>query len=161
MPNPIDPMSTNIAASGKSLALTGSLEFPLGDPTNATDRTPIVNLLSTMAYDQCIPFSIDVLAGESGKNLWEAPSETLRAAAVIVVCRYGSGGIVINGAGDPIPFPLATSDPTKPAWFMYSNPERTGLTVNVAAVPTPTGPGIQSITVDTENEARFEGYVFI
>jgi len=108
-----------------------------------------------------IPFQVDIAAAQKGYNLWEAPSANLRARAVIVVCLYGAGGILINPDGNPIPFPLATSDATAPAWFMYVNPEGTALTVDVGGVPTSTGPGIQKVTVDTETEARFQGYIFI
>jgi hypothetical protein len=154
-------MSTNIAASGKVLAAESKLEFDMGLNGSATDRTPIVNLVASMAFDQAIPFSIDVEAAVKGKNLWEAPSEALRARAIIVVCRFGAGGILINPDGDPLPFPLATAAAEDPAWFFYTNPSGTGLEVDIGGAPTLTGPGIQKVTVDTEAEARFDGFVFV
>lgn len=161
MTNPIDPMDTNIAASGKVLAATSKLEFDMGLNGSAVDRTPIVNLVASMPFDQAIPFSVDVSAAEKGKNLWEAPLDALRARAIIVVCRFGAGGILINPDGDPLPFPLATAVAASPAWFFYVNPEGTSLEVEVGGAPTQTGPGIQKVTVDTEAEARFDGFVFI
>jgi hypothetical protein len=161
MANPIDPMATNIAASGKVLAAESKLEFDLGLNGSAVDRTPIVNLVASIAYDQAIPFSVDVEAGQKGKNLWEAPSAALRARAVIVVCRFGAGGILINPDGNPLPFPLATALAASPAWFFYTNPSGTSLIVDVDGTPTSTGQGIQKVTVDTETEARFDGFVFI
>lgn len=161
MPNIINPMVTNLTPTGKTLELTGSLEFDLGLPTNGEDRKPLVSLASSMTYDQCIPFSLNVEAAQTGKNLWEADSVTLRAKAVIVVCRYGGGGILINPDGDPLPFPLTTVDPAEPAWLMYTNPSGGNLAVTVGGSPDNTGPGIQKITVDTENESRFDGYVFV
>ncbi len=161
MSNEIIPMVTNLAASGKVLNLSTGIEFDVGAHEATGNRTPLIALaIEDMAYDQMIPFQIDIEAGQKGANLWEAPSETLRARAIIVECLYGAGGILINPDGDPLPFPLA-SDGTTPAWFMYVNPEGTGLTVDVSGTPTVTGPGIQKVTVDTENEARFQGYVFI
>ena len=161
MANVITPMATNIAASGKVLNLSTNIEFDVGAHGVTGNRTPLIELaISEMAYDQMIPFQMDVEAAQSGYNLWEAPSAALRARAVIIECLYGSGGILINPDGDPIPFPLA-SDGVTPSWFMYANPLGTELTVTVAGSPVTTGPGIQKITVDTENEARFQGYVFI
>ena len=160
MANTIDPMVTNIAASGKVLNLTTGIEFDVGE--NGAGRTPLIDLaVAAMPYDQMIPFQVDIEAAQSGVNLWEAPSAALRARAVIIVCLYGAGGILINPDGDPTPFPLATADAASPAWLMYVNPDGTSLEVTVAAAPVDTGPGIQKITVDTENEARFQGYVFI
>jgi hypothetical protein len=160
MANTIDPMVTNIAASGKVLNLSTGIEFDVGE--NNAGRTPLIDLVATaMPYDQMIPFQVDIEAAQSGVNLWEAPAEGLRARAVIIVCLYGSGGILINPDGDPLPFPLATAVASAPAWLLYVNPDGTGLEVTVAAAPVNTGPGIQKITVDTENEARFQGYVFI
>lgn len=161
MPNLIDPMATNIAASGKILAAESKLEFDMGLNGSAVDRTPIVNLVASLPFDQAIPFSVDVEAAQKGKNLWEAPSEALRARAIIVVCRFGAGGILINPDGDPLPFPLVTAVAATPAWFFYVNPAGTGLEVDVSGTPTQTGPGIQNVTVDTETEARFDGFVFI
>jgi len=161
MSNTITPMATNIAASGKVLSLTTGLEFDVGAHSGTGNRTPLIQLaISSMAFDQMIPFQIDIEAAQSGVNLWEAPSAALRARAVIIECLYGAGGILINPDGDPTPFPLA-SDGTTPSWFMYANPLGTELTVTVAGSPVTTGKGIQKITVDTENEARFQGYVFI
>ena len=158
MPNPINPMSTNLAASGKTLKVTTEMEFDLGLPGSSTDRQPLVNLLAdAMAFDQCIPFSVNVEAGQTGYNLWKADAEALRARAVVIICRYGGGGILINPDGAPTPFPLSTQDATKPAWFCYCNPSGGGLTVGVGA----TGPGIDEITVDTEVESRFDGFVFV
>ena len=160
MPNTITPMTTNLAASGKKFKLTSQLEFDLG--MHGSDRTPIIDLLAeNLSVDQMIPFQVDVAAAQKGYNLWEAPSAGLRARAVVVICLYGAGGILINPNGNPLPFPLATSDPENPAWFLYVNPEGTELTVDVGGVPTLTGQGIQKITVDTENEARFQGFIFI
>jgi|GEM_PF-4500682 len=160
MVNPIDPMATNLAASGKTLKISTQLEFDVGE--HGVDRMPLIDLLAEdLAYDQMIPFQIDVEAAQKGVNLWTAPAEGLRARAVVVVCLYGSGGIIINGDGDPLPFPIATSDASKPAWVAYVNPDGTGLTVDVGGAPTQTGPGINKVTVDTEVESRFQGYVFI
>lgn len=161
MANLIDPMVSNIAASGKILAAESKLEFDMGLNGSAVDRTPIVNLVASMAFDQAIPFSVDVEASQKGKNLWEAPSDALRARAIIIVCRFGAGGILINPDGDPLPFPLATAAAANPAWFFYTNPEGTSLEVDIGGAPTQTGPGIQKVTVDTETEARFDGFVFI
>ena len=161
MANDIIPMVTNLAASGKVLNLSAGIEFDVGAHGGDGNRTPIVALaIADMAYDQMIPFQIDIEAAQKGVNLWEAPSEALRARAIIVECLYGAGGILINPDGDPLPFPLA-SDGTVPSFFMYANPEGTSLEVDIGGVPTQTGPGIQKVTVDTENEARFQGYVFI
>ena len=161
MSNIITPMATNIAASGKVLSLITNLEYDVGKHGGTGNRTPLVQLaIDSMTFDQMIPFQIDIEAAQSGVNLWEAPSAALRARAVIIECLFGAGGILINPDGDPLPFPLA-SDGITPSWFMYSNPLGTALTVTVAAAPVTTGPGIQKITVDTENEARFQGYVFI
>jgi hypothetical protein len=160
MANTITPMTTNLAASGKQLKLTSQIEFDLG--RHDADRLPLIDLLAEeIAFNQMIPFQVDVAADEKGFNLWEAPEEALRARAIIVVCLYGAGGILINPDGNPLPFPLATADAANPAWFLYVNPEGTGLTVDVDGSPTATGPGIQKVTVDTEHEARFQGYVFI
>ncbi len=162
MSNPINPMATNLAASGKLLTASSQLEFDLGLPSSSADRRPLVILQAAeMAYDQCIPFSVNVEAAQAGFNLWEADAATLRARAVMIVCRYGGGGILINPDGDPLPFPLVTSDADEPAWFMYCNPSGGSLEVLVAAAPTQTGQGIQKITVDTEVESRFDGFVFV
>ena len=146
MANVITPMETNLAASGKELKLESTIEFNLGAPA---DRTPIITLLKEgLAFDQMIPFQVDIEAAQTDYNLWEAPSENLRARAVIVTCLYGAGGLKINPDGTPIPVPLAEG-----GWFLYVNPDGVGI-------PT-SGPGINKITVDTENEARFQGYVFV
>lgn len=159
MANELTPMTTNIAASGKTFKITGHTEFDMG--VNDSDRTPLIDLVADqIAFDQMIPFSLTLEAAQKGVNLWEAPSAALRARAVIIVCRYGAGGILINPDGDPLPFPIA-ADGTTPGFFLYVNPAGTELTVDVGGTPTLTGQGIQKITVDTENEARFEGYVFI
>lgn len=161
MANDITPMATNLAASGKVLNLSTGIEFDVGAHGGDGNRTPIVALaISAMEYDQMIPFQIDIVAAQKGVNLWEAPSEALRARAIIIECLYGAGGILINPDGDPLPFPLA-SDGTTPAWLLYANPGGVGLSVDIGGTPTLTGPGIQKVTVDTENEARFQGYVFI
>lgn len=161
MANTITPMDSTIATSGKVLNLSTGIEFDVGTPGVVGNRTPLIALaISEMAYDQMIPFQVDIAAAQAGYNLWEAPSEDLRARAIIIECLYGAGGILINPDGTPIPFPLA-SDGTTPAWFLYANPTGVGLTVTVGSTPTATGPGIQKVTVDTENEARFQGYVFI
>lgn len=161
MANDITPMVTNIAASGKVLNLTTGIEFDVGAHGVNGNRTPLIALaIEGMAYDQMIPFQVDTEAAQAGVNLWEAPVEALRARAVIIECVYGAGGIIINPDGNPIPFPLA-SDGTVSAWLLYANPVGTGLVVDVGGIPTNTGPGINKITVDTENEARFMGYVFI
>lgn len=158
--NDITPMATNIAASGKTLNVSSQLEFDVGQ--HQSDRMPLIDLVAnSIAFNQMIPFQVDIAAAQKGHNLWEAPSEALRARAIIIVCLYGAGGILINPDGDPVPFPLATSDPAEPAWFLYVNPSGDDLTVDVGGVPTSTGPGIQKVTVDTENEARFQGYVFV
>ncbi len=161
MSNVITPMATNIAASGKVLSLSTGIEFDVGAHGVTGNRTPLIQLaIDSMPFDQMIPLQLDIEAAQSGVNLWEAPSAELRARAVIIECIYGAGGILINPDGNPIPFPLA-SDGVTPSWFMYANPLGTSLTVTVAAAPVTTGPGIQKITVDTENEARFQAYVFI
>jgi len=161
MANVLTPMATNIAASGKVLSLTTNIEYDVGKHGATGNRTPLIQLaIDSMTFDQMIPFQIDIEAAQSGVNLWEAPSAALRARAVIVECLFGAGGILINPDGTPIPFPLA-SDGVTPSWFMYSNPLGTELTVTVGSTPVTTGPGIQKITVDTENEARFQGYIFI
>lgn len=162
MPNPVNPMTTNITPSGKKLNASSQLEFDLGLPNSSDDRVPLVLFqAANMAFDQCIPFSVNIAAAQEGYNLWEADAEELRARAVMIVCRYGGGGILINPDGDPLPFPLATIDPTEPAWFMYCNPSGSSLEVTVAAAPVQTGPGIQKITADTENESRFDGFIFV
>ncbi len=160
MSNIITPMDTNIAASGKTVALTSGIEFDVGE--HGAGRTPIIELaIEAMAYDQMLPaFQVDIAAAQKGHNLWEAPGEDLRARAVIIQCLYGAGGVLINPDGDPLPFPLA-SDGETPAWLMYANPGGVGLTVDIGGTPTLTGPGIQKITVDTETEARFVCYIFI
>jgi len=161
MANIITPMATNIAASGKTLSLSTNMEFDVGAPGGTGNRTPLIQLaISSMAFDQMIPFQVDVTAAQAAVNLWEAPSADLRARAVIIECLYGGGGILINPNGTPIPFPLA-SDGVTPSWFMYANPLGTEVAVTVNSTLTTTGPGIQKITVDTENESRFQGYVFI
>lgn len=158
MTNPIDPMTTNLAVSGKSLIASSKMEFDMGVPTNASDRTPIVNLAATMPFDQAIPFSINVAAGEADKNLWEATADVLRARAVVIVCRYGGGGIKINpDTVTHLPFPLSAVDADNPGWFFYNNPSGGGLTTPAGD----TGPGIQKVTVDTEVESRFDGFIFI
>lgn len=157
MPNPINPMATNLAASGKSLDVLCSLEFDLGLPTSSEDRKPIVSLAAALDFDQCIPFSVNVEAGQVGYNLWQADAEALRARAIIIVCRYGGGGLLINPDGTPTPFPISTQDPATPAWLLYVNPSGTGLIAGAG----PTGPGIDQVTVDTEVESRFDGYVFV
>ncbi len=160
MANPIDPMVTSLGTSGKLLTIGSTLEFDVGE--HGVDRMPLITLLAeSLAYDQMIPFQIDVEAAQKGINLWTAPAESLRARAVVIVCLEGGGGILINPDGDPLPFPIATSDPLKPAWIAYVNPEGASLEVDVSGTPTPTGPGIDKITVDTEVESRFQGYVFV
>lgn len=155
MSNIITPMETNLAASGKALKVQSSLEFDMGAP--AVDRKPLINLVrENIQYDQMIPFQINVTAAQKGVNLWEAPAEGLRARAIVVLCLYGAGGIIINGDGDPLPFPIGAG-----GWMIYVNPLGTSLTVDVDGTPTETGPGIQKVTVDTENESRFQGYVFV
>lgn len=159
MANVITPMSTNLAASGKKLKLAVTIEFDVG--AHNAGQIPIVDLeVAAMSYNQMIPFQIDIVAAQKGVNLWEAPSLSLRARAVIIQCLYGAGGILINPDGDPTPFPLA-SDGTSPSWLTYINPDGTSLEVDVGGSPVQTGPGIQKITVDTENEARFQGYIFV
>lgn len=154
MSNVIEPQVTNLAASGKALKVQSSLEFDMGAPS---DRKPLVTLVrENIQFDQMIPFQVNVKADQKGFNLWEAPDETLRARAVVVLCLYGAGGIIINGDGNPLPFPIGAG-----GWLMYVNPLATSLTVDVDGTPTETGPGIQKITVDTENESRFQGYVFV
>lgn len=156
MANTLTPMDTNIAASGKTIKVTGSLEFDMGNPSNSTDRKPLINLLmDDLPFDQMIPFSLDVTAGQTDVNLWEAPSEDLRARVVVVYCDYGGGALKINPDGDPIPVPLAAE-----GFFMYANKDD-GPIVDVGGVPTATKKGIAKITVSTENESRFRGYVFI
>jgi hypothetical protein len=160
MANPIDPMVTALATSGKLLKMSTSMEFDLGE--HGVDRMPLISLLAeNMEYDQLIPFQIDVEAAQKGVNLWTAPAEGLRARAVVIVCILGGGGILINPDGDPLPFPISTADPANPAWIAYANPGGVGLSVDVGGTPTPTGPGIDKITVDTELESRFQGYVFV
>ena len=134
MANDIIPMVTNLAASGKVLNLSAGIEFDVGAHGGDGNRTPIVALaIADMAYDQMIPFQIDIEAAQKGVNLWEAPSEALRARAIIVECLYGAGGILINPDGDPLPFPLA-SDGTVPSFFMYANPEGTSLIYSRIAI---------------------------
>lgn len=159
MANTVTPMTTNLASSGKTLKLAVNIEFDVGE--HNAGQVPIVDLeVAAMPFDQMIPFQIDIEAAQKGVNLWEAPSSALRARAVIVQCLYGAGGILINPDGDPTPFPLA-SDGTSPSWLTYINPDGTSLEVDVGGSPVQTGPGIQKITVDTENEARFQVYVFV
>jgi len=151
MANDIIPMVTNLAPSGKELKLGSTIEFDVG--VHGVDRTPLITLAKEgLAYDQMIPFQVDIASAQSGYNLWEAPSEELRARAIVIVCSYGAGGILINPDGAPLPFPLAEG-----GWLLYVNPDGTGLTTGAGA----TGPGIQKVTVDTENEARFQGYIFV
>jgi len=151
MSNTIIPMETNLASSGKQVNLGSTIEFDVGK--HGTDRTPQIALLANaLEYDQMIPFQVDIASAQAGYNLWEAPTANLRARAIIIVCLYGVGGILINPDGAPVPFPLAEG-----GWLLYVNPDGTGLTTGTG----PTGPGIQKVTVDTENEARFQGYVFI
>lgn len=155
MSNVIEPQTTNLAASGKNLKVQSTLEFDMGEP--AVDRKPLITLVrENIAFDQMIPFQVNIQAAQKGYNLWEAPSEDLRARAVVILCHYGAGGIIINGAGDPLPFPIGAG-----GWVLYVNPLGTSLEVDVGGTPTDTGPGIQKITVDTENESRFQGYVFV
>lgn len=155
MANTLDPMATNIAASGKALTINSTVEFNVG---GTDDQTPLVNLVTSgMTFDQMFDFQVDVEAAQDGYNLWEAPSEALRARAVIVQCLYGAGGVVINPVGADVPFPVA-ADPTAGNGFMiYCNPSGVGLTTDDGA----TGPGIQKVTVSTENESRFKVYVFV
>jgi len=147
MANVITPMTTNLPASEKELKLQSTIEFDVG--AHGTDRTPIITLAKdALAFDQMIPLQVDIEAAQTGYNIWEAPSEALRARAIVLVCLYGAGGIYINPDGTPVPFPLAEG-----GWFLYVNPEGDGIPNS--------GPGINKVTVDTENEARFQGYVFI
>ncbi len=156
MANTITPMETNLAASGKTVTVGGSLDFDMGDPSNSSDRTPLINLLmSELAFDQMIPFALDLEAAQVDVNLWEAPSEDLRARVVVLYCDYGGGAIIINGDGDPIPVPLAAE-----GFLMYAN-KADGPTVDVGGSPTATKLGINKITVSTENETRIRGYVFV
>lgn len=156
MPNTLTPMATNLSPSGKTFTLSAQLSFDMG--VHNVDRTPLIDLLaSAIAFNQMIPFSLDVEADQTDVNLWEAPDEDLRARAVVIVCRYGGGGVLINPDGTPIPFPLTAGDGTKPGFLIYVNPSGN----SVELTPDATGPGINKITVSTENESRFEGYVFI
>jgi len=156
MANTLTPMTTNLAASGKSVTVSGSLEFDMGDPGSSSDRTPLINLLmSELAFDQMIPFALDLEAAQSDVNLWEAPSEDLRARVVVIYCDYGAGAVIINGNGDPIPIPLAAE-----GFFMYAN-KADGPIVTVGGSPTATKLGINKITVSTEIETRIRGYVFV
>ena len=156
MSNTLTPMDTNLAASGKKITVTGSLEFDMGNPSNSADRTPLINLLmSELPFDQMIPFSLDITAAQADVNLWEAPSEDLRARVVVVYCDYGGGALKINPDGDPIPVPLAAE-----GFIIYANKDD-GPIVDVGGSPTPTKKGISKITVSTENESRFRGYVFV
>ena len=83
MANDIIPMVTNLAASGKVLNLSAGIEFDVGAHGGDGNRTPIVALaIADMAYDQMIPFQIDIEAAQNGVNLWEAPSEALRVPAM-------------------------------------------------------------------------------
>ena len=156
MANTITPMTTNLAASGKSITVSGALEFDMGDPSNSSDRTPLINfLMSELTFDQMIPFALDLEAAQADVNLWDAPSEALRARVVVIYCDYGGGALILNGDGDPIPIPLAAE-----GFFMYAN-KAEGPTVSVGGSPTATGLGINNITVSTENETRIRGYVFV
>ena len=178
MTNPIDPQITELAASGSVLNLSTVLEFDAGE--HAVDRMPLVTLMAeALAYDQMIPFALNIAAGQTGGvNLWTAPSQELRARAICVACVAGGGAVVVNAAGGEIPFPMvsvagATGEPASPAFFAYVN---AGGPVNYddASGVTGTGDGIQSVTVYTGAtgitgtatkpvgvEARFRGYVFI
>ena len=155
MANVLDPMTTNLAASGKTLTANASLEFDMG-VHGSSDRTPLINLvMDELPFNQMLPFALDVEAGEVDKNLWEAPTPDLRARGVAIVCDYGGGALKINPDGDPLPFPLAAE-----GFILYMN-KNEGPTVDVGGVPTTTKRGISKITVSTENESRFRGYVFI
>lgn len=176
--NILNPQVTELAASRSVLNTTVSLEFDAGE--HDVDRMPLVTLTAeALAYDQAIPFSLNIPAGKTGGiNLWTAPSQELRARAVCVACVAGGGAVVVNAASGEIPFPLvsvagATGEPASPAFFAYVN---AGGPVNYdgASGVTGTGDGIQSVTVYTGAtgitgtatkpvgvEARFRGYVFI
>jgi hypothetical protein len=157
MTNDITPQSTNIAASGKSATLSATLEYnAAGGGSSTSNRTPMVNLAATLPFNQMLEFLIDAAALSVDKNLWEAPSETLRARAVIIECLYGAGGIVINPDGTPVKFPLAASSTLGNGWLIYTNPSGDSPTLTPA-----TGPGINKITVDTETESRFKVYIFV
>lgn len=155
MSNVLDPMTTNLAVSGKTLTVEATLEFDMGIHGNS-DRTPLINLgMAALPFNQALPFALDVEDATVDKNLWEAPSADLRARAIAIYCDYGGGAIKINPDGDPLPFPLAAG-----GFFLYVN-KNEGPTVNVGITPTATRRGIDKVTVSTENESRFRGYVFV
>lgn len=157
MANNLDPGSTNIAASGRTLELKASAEFNVGPP-GSDNKLPLVNFLaSAMAFDQMYDFVQDIEAAQDDVNLWEAPSEALRARAVIIQCEYGGGGVVINPNAAEVPFPLSADDTAGNGFLVYGNPSGLGLTTGAGA----TGPGIQKITVSTEVESRFKVYIFV
>ena len=156
MSNTLTPMTTNLAPSGKKFTFTGKLDFDMG--VHNSDRTPLIDVVAeAISFNQMIPFALDIEANQANVNLWEAPDAALRARGVVIICRYGGGGILINPDGTPLPFPLTAGDGTKPGFLVYINPS--GNSVDLT--PDETGPGIDKITVSTENESRFEGYIFI
>lgn len=176
--NILNPQTTELPASNSELSLTATLQWDAGE--HAVDRMPLVTMMAeALAYDQMIPFALNIAAGQTGGiNLWTAPSADLRARAVCIACTAGGGAVVVNAAGGEIPFPMvavpgATGEPASPAFFAYVN---AGGPVNYDGVSgvTGSGNGIQSITVFTGAtgitgtvtkpvgvEARFRGYVFI
>lgn len=149
MANDITPMTTNLAASGKTLAITSAVEFSVG---NTDNRTPIVELaISAMAFDQMIVDTVNVEAAQADYNIWAAPSADLKARAVLVECAYGAGGVKVNASTSV--FPISADDTLGNGFMLYCNPSGLGTATS--------GAGIDTITVDTDNESRFNVYVFV
>lgn len=156
MANIITPMDTNLAASGKTISLSGSIEFDVG--AHGSGRQALIQLLTTsLAFDQMLTFQVDVTAAQTDYNLWEAAARDLGARCVAVVCLYGSGAVAVNGGATPTGFPMSADATAGNSWFIYNNPS--GGTLEVGAEDT--GPGIQKIAVSTEVESRFLVMVFL
>lgn len=156
MSNVITPGTTAIAASGKTLKLETTLTH---STVAANDRGTIIPVVaSSIAFDQIIAFTIDVPAGAIEQNVWEAPSEALRAKGVLAICHEGNAALIINqsAGGHPLPFPLGAG-----GFASYINPESLSASVDVDGVPTETGPGIDNIRVSTEVDTRLSLWVVL